>query len=105
MTPAVDTSPSSSDILPVSPDPVRQRSSSPSFAVKSHVQTLVSQELKPHYRSGRLTREEFTEINKKICRKLYDFVERGEEIEPLVSREVEREIDALIHPMAELLIL
>ena len=100
-----DTFPSLSDILPVSPDPIRQRSSSPSFAVKSHVQTLVSQELKPHYHSGRLTRDEFTEINRKICHKLYEVVERGEKIESLVGREVEREVDALIHPTAELLVL
>jgi hypothetical protein len=100
-----DNFPSLSDILPVSPEPVRQRSSSPSFAVKSHVQTLVSQELKPHYRSGRLTRDEFTEINKKICRKFYEVVDRGEDIEGLVGREVERELDALRDPTAELLVL
>jgi CO dehydrogenase/acetyl-CoA synthase epsilon subunit len=66
---------------------------------------LVSQELKPHYRSGRLTRDEFTEINKKICRKFYEVVDRGEDIEGLVGREVERELDALRDPTAELLVL
>jgi hypothetical protein len=52
----------------------------------------VSQALKPHYRSGELSREEFTEINKKICRKLYEVAERGENVEGLVTGEVEREI-------------
>lgn len=85
--------PTLNDLLPVSPEPPpRQRSSSPSFAVKSQIQTLVSQALKPHYRSGELSREEFTEINKKICRKLYEVAERGEDVEGLVTGEVEREI-------------
>lgn len=79
-----------------SPEPSpRQRSSSPSFAQKSHIQQLVSQALKPHYRSGQLTRDEFTEINKKICRKLYEFVERGDEVDALVQGEVEKEVTAL----------
>jgi len=91
-----DSFPSLSDLLPVSPEPIpRHRSSSPSFAVKSHIQQLVSQALKPHYRSGQVTRDQFTEINKKICRKLYEVVERGETVEGLVTREVEREVDAV----------
>ena len=89
----LDSLPSLNDLLPASPDlPPRQRSSSPSFAVKSQIQTLVSQALKPHYRSGRLSRDEFTEINKKICRKLYEVVERGEDVERLITGEVEREV-------------
>ena len=90
----LDSFPGLNDPLPVSPEPPppRQRSSSPSFAVKSQIQNLVSQALKPHYRSGELSREEFTEINKKICRKLYELVERGEDVEGLVSGEVEREV-------------
>jgi hypothetical protein len=90
-----DSFPSLSD-SPASPEPPsRQRSSSPSFAQKSHIQQLVSQALKPHYRSGQLTREEFTEINKKICRKFYEFVERGEVVDTLVAGEVDREVEAL----------
>ena len=101
-----DSVPSLSELLPVSPEPpVRHRSSSPSFAVKSHIQQLVSQALKPHYRTGQLTREEFTEINKKICRKLYEIVERGEQIDGLVNGEVEREVDALKHSSSNLLVL
>lgn len=101
----VDSFPSLNELLPVSPEvPKRQRSSSPSFAIKSHIQQLVSQALKPHYRSGQLSRDEFTEINKKICRKLYELVERGEEVEGLISDEVEREIGALKRPRSDLLV-
>jgi CO dehydrogenase/acetyl-CoA synthase epsilon subunit len=64
--------------------------------MKSHIQQLVSKALKPHYRSGRLTREDFTEINKKICRKFYDVMERGEKWEELVDGEVEQEVDILV---------
>ena len=93
-----DSFPSLSELLPVSPEPPpRHRSSSPSFAVKSHIQQLVSQALKPRYRTGQLTRDEFTEINKKICRKLYEIVERGEQVDGLVNREVEREVNVLKH--------
>lgn len=99
----LDSFPTLNDLLPVSPEPPppRQRSSSPSFAVKSQIQTFVSQALKPHYRSGELSRDEFTEINKRICRKLYELVERGEDVEGLVTGEVEREV-ALKHQRGEL---
>ena len=101
-----DSFPSLSDLLPISPDPPpRQRASSPSFAVKSHIQQLVSQALKPHYRAGRLTRDEFTDINKKICRKLYDVVERGEDFERLVDGEVDREIGNLKSLRSEMVVL
>lgn len=100
-----DAFPSLSELLPVSPEPPpRHRSSSPSFAVKSHIQQLVSKALKPHYRTGQLSREEFTEINKKICRRLYEIVERGEEVDALVNGEVEREVDALRHPQSDSLV-
>jgi hypothetical protein len=69
--------------------------------VKSHIQQLVSNALKPYYRSGRLSRGDFTEINKKICRKLYDIVERGEKWEELVDGEVERGVDMLEPPRTE----
>lgn len=104
-TTTVDMLPSLSELRPVSPEPrPRHRSSSPSFAVKSHIQQLVSQALKPHYRTGQLTREEFTEINKKICRKLYEIAERGEQVDGLVNGEVEREIDTLKHSSSDLLV-
>lgn len=100
-----DSFPSLSELLPVSPEPPpRHRSSSPSFAVKSHIQQLVSKALKPHYRTGQLSREEFTEINKKICRRLYEIVERGEEVDALVNGEVEKEVDALRHPQSDSLV-
>jgi hypothetical protein len=99
-----DSFPSLSDLLPVSPDPPRQRSSSPSFAVKSHIQQLVSQALKPHYRAGRINRDEFTDINKTICRRLYDVVERGQEVDSLVDGEVEREIGNLSSLRTEMVV-
>lgn len=86
--------PTLSDTGSPEPNP-RHRSSSPSFAQKSHIQQLVSQALKPHYRSGQLTRDEFIDINKKICRKLYELVERGEEVDVMVPGEVEKEVTAL----------
>jgi len=82
------------------PSPTR-RASSPSFAVKSHIQYLVSQALKPHYRTGRLSRDEFTEVNKTICRRLYDVVERGEAVDGLVHGEVRRELESRGIPMLE----
>jgi hypothetical protein len=73
--------------------------------VKSHIQQLVSNALKPHYRTGELTRDEFTEINKKICRRLYEIVEQGEGVDSLIDGEVEREVDALKHAQSDVLAL
>lgn len=90
---AKETFPSISDLIPVSSEPApRQRAASPSFAEKSRIQQLVSQALKPHYRAGNLSRDQFTEINKRICRRLYEVVERGEEVERLINGEVELEM-------------
>lgn len=104
--PQSDSFPSLSDLLPVSspegstalPSPTR-RASSPSFAQKSHIQQLVSQALKPHYRTGRLSRDEFTEVNKKVCRRLYEIVERGEMVDGLVGGEVQRELEEMGIPL------
>ena len=85
------------DPVPLSPDSLlpRHRSTSPSFAVKSHIQQLVSQALKPHYRAGRLTRDQFTDINKTICRRLYDIAQRGDEVDDMVTGEVDLELASL----------
>lgn len=43
-----------------------------SLAVKSDVQRLVGAALKPYYRDRVVSKEEYTDINRTICRKLYD---------------------------------
>ncbi|KAL5336384.1 hypothetical protein BJX70DRAFT_400673 [Aspergillus crustosus] len=45
-----------------------------SLAVKSDIQKLVGRTLKPHYRSKAISKEEFTDINRSISRKLYEQV-------------------------------
>ncbi|RDW79178.1 putative PHD and RING finger domain protein [Aspergillus mulundensis] len=56
---------------------VRSNNSSPSrpglsLEVKSDIQKLVGGALKPHYRSKVISKEEYTDINRNISRKLYE---------------------------------
>nr|XP_001402254.2 PHD and RING finger domain protein [Aspergillus niger CBS 513.88] len=87
---------------------IRSDDSSPSrpglsLKVKSDIQKLVGSSLKPYYRSKTITKEQYTEINRNISRKLY---ERAGDVETLgigakatlatvAKDEVEKAIDAL----------
>ncbi|OJJ47009.1 hypothetical protein ASPZODRAFT_31362, partial [Penicilliopsis zonata CBS 506.65] len=74
-----------------------------SLPVKSEVQKLVGAALKPFYRSKAVTKDEYTDINRMISRRLYDLVggmqslegETKAEIERAASDEVHKAIDAL----------
>ncbi|BCR96852.1 putative PHD and RING finger domain protein [Aspergillus luchuensis] len=87
---------------------IRSDDSSPSrpglsLKVKSDIQKLVGSSLKPYYRSKTITKEQYTEINRNISRKLY---ERAGDVETLgigakatlatvAKDEVEKAVDAL----------
>ncbi|GKZ30998.1 hypothetical protein AbraIFM66950_010872 [Aspergillus brasiliensis] len=87
---------------------IRSDDSSPSrpglsLKVKSDIQKLVGSSLKPYYRSKTITKEQYTEINRNISRKLY---ERAGDVETLeigakatlatvAKEEVEKAVDAL----------
>ncbi|KKK20336.1 PHD and RING finger domain protein [Aspergillus ochraceoroseus] len=79
-----------------------------SLGVKSDIQKLVGASLKPYYRSNVVSKDEFTEINRKISRMLYDRVAGLEtlegpmraSLESTAQDEVEKAIDAL-HPSRE----
>ncbi|PGH15461.1 hypothetical protein AJ79_02438 [Helicocarpus griseus UAMH5409] len=62
-----------------SPSRSRSNESSPtrpglSLSVKSSLQKMVSAALKPHYRNREVSKDEYTDINRRISRMLYDKV-------------------------------
>ena len=61
-----------------------------SYEVKSDIQKLVGRALKPHYRAKKVTKDDYTEINRTISRKLYDRVGDGETIEDQVKANLEQ---------------
>lgn len=75
----------------------------PSSNVKSAIQKMVGTYLKPHYRARAVSKEQYTEINKTICRKLYERVGPIESfdlqsrlnIEQVAKREVQSSLDSL----------
>ncbi|KAJ5194674.1 uncharacterized protein N7498_008112 [Penicillium cinerascens] len=75
----------------------------PSLAVKSDIQKMVGTALKPHYRAKTISKDQFTEINRTISRKLYERVgtaeslgsERRADIEAVAKQEVQNTIGAL----------
>ncbi|KAL4871150.1 hypothetical protein BDV12DRAFT_194798 [Aspergillus spectabilis] len=73
---------------------VRSNDSSPtrpplSLAVKSDIQKLVGMALKPYYRSKAISKEEYTDINRSISRKLYEQVLGLESLEPAMRARLE----------------
>ncbi|EFR04749.1 hypothetical protein MGYG_07757 [Nannizzia gypsea CBS 118893] len=66
------------DLSP-SPPQLRSNESSPtrglSLSTKSHLQKMVSSALKPYYRRKEVSKEEYTDINRRISRLLYDQVD------------------------------
>ncbi|PLB51230.1 hypothetical protein P170DRAFT_382591 [Aspergillus steynii IBT 23096] len=75
----------------------------PSSAVKSDIQRLVGAALKPYYRSRIISKDEYTDINRSICRKLYERVggigsleaDVKENLESTAKDEVESAVDSL----------
>ncbi|KAJ5690688.1 hypothetical protein N7462_005080 [Penicillium macrosclerotiorum] len=53
----------------------------PSLAVKSDIQKMVGTALKPHYREKTITKEQYTEINRNISRRLYERAGTAESLE------------------------
>ncbi|KAL2829157.1 hypothetical protein BDW59DRAFT_37188 [Aspergillus cavernicola] len=87
---------------------VRSNETSPtraglSLTVKSDIQKLVGATLKPFYRSKVVSKEEFTDINRSISRRLYERVLGLESLEPATKgrlettakEEVQKAINAL----------
>ncbi|KAL3467744.1 hypothetical protein BJX64DRAFT_247357 [Aspergillus heterothallicus] len=74
-----------------------------SLAVKSDIQKLVGTALKPYYRSKIVSKDEYTDINRNISRKLYDRALGLESLEPSMKarlestamEEVQKAIDTL----------
>jgi hypothetical protein len=68
---------------------------------KSEVQSLVKSILKPHYKKRAVNAEQYTEINKSICRKLYEQIGTEENFankehwQDVAKEEVEQAIGAL----------
>lgn len=75
----------------------------PSLAVKSDIQKMVGTALKPHYRAKTISKDQYTEINRTISRKLYELVgtveslesEPRADLERAAKHEVQNTIDAL----------
>ncbi|EEP80036.1 predicted protein [Uncinocarpus reesii 1704] len=73
---------------PSSPYRLRSQDSSPSrpelpLDVKSDLQKIVRAALKPHYRKHLVSKDEYTEINKRISRMLYDLAVSKESGDPM----------------------
>jgi hypothetical protein len=64
---------------------------------------MVGNSLKPHYRAKMVTKEQYTEINRTISRKLYERIGSVEslnlqsrlDLEQVAKREVQRTVDSL----------
>jgi len=85
---------------------VQSRSSrrGPSSNVKTDIKKIVGSYLKPHYRADTISKEQYTEINKTICRKLYERMGSIESFdlpsrlsaEQVAKREVQSTMDSLL---------
>lgn len=73
------------------------------LSVKTDVQKLVGAELKPFYRRKEVSKEEYTEINRTISRKLYERVgevetlegEKLAQLKEVAKEEVRKAVEAL----------
>ncbi|KAJ6133913.1 hypothetical protein N7523_000235 [Penicillium sp. IBT 18751x] len=61
----------------------------PSLAVKSDIQKMVGAALKPHYRAKTISKDQFTEINRTISRKLYERVGSADSLDPEPRTDIE----------------
>ncbi|KAL2864465.1 putative PHD and RING finger domain protein [Aspergillus lucknowensis] len=81
-----------------------------SLTVKSDIQKLVGKALKPYYRSKVVSKDEYTDINRNISRKLYDRALGLESLESntkarleaTAKEEVQKAIDTLKHSTGKL---
>jgi hypothetical protein len=106
------TSPSRADTSPRPSSPTSPAASPTSYSplttshqlgikTKSEVQSLVKSILKPHYKKRAVNAEQYTEINKSICRKLYEQIgtednfANKEHWQDVAKEEVEQAIGAL----------
>lgn len=68
---------------------------------KERVQRLVRDALRPEYRAGRIDKDQYTRINQKVSRALYQLVSKGNDgedvsgIQHLVTDHVRTELDSL----------
>ncbi|KAJ5712619.1 hypothetical protein N7493_009087 [Penicillium malachiteum] len=75
----------------------------PSLTVKSTIQRMVGAYIKPHYRKKAVSKEQYTEINRTISRKLYERVGSIEtldlqsrlHLEQIAKREVQEALDSI----------
>lgn len=102
-------SPPGSDVnLPLD----RASSSSPSrglsYSAKEEIQRMVKAALKPHYRRKSISKDEYTDINRDVSRKLYDMVgdasalsdqRERERFQEAADDEVEKAINARNEPV------
>ncbi|CBF78678.1 putative PHD and RING finger domain protein [Aspergillus nidulans FGSC A4] len=87
---------------------VRSNESSPariglSLEVKSDIQKLVSAALKPHYRSKVVSKEEYTDINRNISRKLYEHALGLDSLESTTKARLEAKAKEEVHNAVEAL--
>lgn len=61
-----------------------------SLTVKSEIQKLVGRALKPHYRAKGVSKDEYTDINRTISRKLYERVGSGEQLQAEAKADLEK---------------
>ncbi|KAL4998588.1 hypothetical protein BDV10DRAFT_185194 [Aspergillus recurvatus] len=87
---------------------VRSNESSParaglSLEVKSDIQKLVGAALKPHYRSRLVSKEEYTDINRNISRKLYEHALGLDSLESTTKARLEAMAKEEVHKAIEAL--
>ena len=86
----------------------RQSSASPSrslsYSAKEEIQRMVKISLKPRYNDKEITKEQYTDINRDVSRKLYDLVgdasaltnsEEREKWQNIANEEVQNAIEAV----------
>ena len=91
--------------------PPRSKDTSParekmSLTAKSSLQKVVSAALRPPYHNGKIDKDQYTYINRKVSRMLYDMAGKDENVEGdksddwehVAKQEVEKAIDALKVP-------
>lgn len=61
--------------------------------MKSEIQKLVGRALKPHYRAKGVSKDEYTDINRSISRKLYERVGNVEQLEDETKADLEKAAD------------
>ncbi|KAI9691579.1 MAG: hypothetical protein M1822_007650 [Bathelium mastoideum] len=84
--PKYDSSPTGSPPRFKAASPTRNNSNLP-YSTKQEIQEMVSSALKPRYKSKELNRDQFTDINRDISRRLYDRIGGAGALEAQKDRE------------------